>query len=58
MTQTKRYPENPARFTVADFADLGLPIIRVGPEAGTLSQWLREGLADAGFEVVFWRHCM
>src|SRR3990170_3126539 len=34
------------------FADLGLPIIRVGLEAGPLSQWLREGLVDAGFEVV------
>lgn len=34
------------------FADLGLPVIRVGLEAGLLSQWLREGLVDAGFEVV------
>ncbi|TIV96301.1 MAG: IS110 family transposase [Mesorhizobium sp.] len=34
------------------FADLGLPVIRVGLEAGPLSQWLREGLVDAGFEVV------
>jgi transposase len=34
------------------FADLGLPVIRVGLEAGPLSQWLREGLGDAGFEVV------
>jgi transposase len=34
------------------FADLRLPVIRVGLEAGPLSQWLREGLVDAGFEVV------
>jgi transposase len=34
------------------FADLGLPIIRVGLEAGPLSQWLREGLVDAGLDVV------
>jgi transposase len=34
------------------FGDLGLPIVRVGLEAGPLSQWLREGLVDAGFEVV------
>lgn len=34
------------------FADLGLPVIRVGLEAGPLSQWLRDGLVDAGFEVV------
>jgi len=34
------------------FADLGLPIVRVGLEAGPLSQWLREGLVDAGLDVV------
>jgi len=34
------------------FAVLGLPIIRVGLEAGPLSQWLREGLVDAGLDVV------
>lgn len=34
------------------FADLGLPFIRIGLEAGPLSQWLRERLVDAGFEVV------
>lgn len=34
------------------FADLGLPVIRVGLEAGPLSQWLRGGLVGAGFEVV------
>ncbi|ESZ60238.1 hypothetical protein X727_31180 [Mesorhizobium sp. L103C119B0] len=34
------------------FADLGLPIVRIGLEAGPLSQWLREGLIKAGVEVV------
>jgi transposase len=31
---------------------LGLPLARVGPEAGPLSQWLHAGLAEAGFEAV------
>ena len=34
------------------FADLGLPLARIGLEAGPLSQWLHAGLADAGHEVV------
>lgn len=34
------------------FADLGLPISRIGLEAGPLSQWLREGLIGAGLDVV------
>lgn len=34
------------------FTDLGLPVIRVGLEAGPLWQWLRQGLVDADFEVV------
>lgn len=34
------------------FAELGFPIVRIGLEAGPLSQWLREGLIKAGFEVV------
>jgi len=33
-------------------AELGFSVSRIGMEAGPLSQWLREGLADAGFEVV------
>ncbi len=33
-------------------AGLGLPLTRVGLEAGPLSQWLSAGLAKAGFEVV------
>src|ERR671910_421991 len=31
---------------------LGLPLTRVGLEAGPLSQWLHAGLVQAGFEVV------
>lgn len=34
------------------FAALGLPVTRIGLEAGPLSQWLRAGLVDAGLEVV------
>lgn len=33
-------------------ADIDLPIARIGLEAGPLSQWLREGLIQAGFDVV------
>ena len=34
------------------FAQLGLPLARIGLEAGPLSQWLHAGLTEAGFEVV------
>src|SRR3712207_5450866 len=34
------------------FAQLGLPLTRIGLEAGPLSQWLHAGLTAAGFEVV------
>jgi transposase len=37
---------------VGFFRQLGLPLTRVGLEAGPLSQWLHAGLAEAGFEVV------
>ena len=33
-------------------AGFGVSLSRIGMEAGPLSQWLREGLVDAGFEVV------
>jgi transposase len=32
--------------------ELGLPVTRIGFEAGPLSQWLHAGLTKAGFEVV------
>src|SRR3954454_2715058 len=41
-------PEALVRF----FRELGLPLARVGLEAGPLSQWLHAGLAEAGFEAV------
>ncbi len=34
------------------FRQLGLPLTRVGLEAGPLSQWLHAGLAAAGLEAV------
>src|SRR3954451_2389942 len=37
---------------VAFLGRLGLPLTRVGLEAGPLSQWLHAGLAEAGFEAV------
>ena len=37
---------------VAFLRGLGLPIVRVGLEAGPLSQWLHDGLQKAGFETV------
>src|SRR5918993_1633209 len=37
---------------VGFFAQLGLPVARVGLEAGPLSQWLHAGLSEAGFEAV------
>ena len=32
--------------------EIGLPLTRIGLEAGPPSRWLREGLVDAGFQVV------
>ena len=37
---------------VGFFAQLGVPLTRVGLEAGPLSQWLHAGLTEAGFEAV------
>ena len=37
---------------VAFLRGLDLPIVRVGLEAGPLSQWLHDGLREAGFEAV------
>jgi transposase len=34
------------------FGQLGLPVTRIGLEAGPLSQWLHAGLVRVGFEVV------
>src|SRR5918993_2665589 len=37
---------------VGFFRQLGLPLTRIGLEAGPLSQWLHAGLTEAGFEAV------
>ena len=37
---------------VGFFGQLGLPVVRIGLEAGPLSQWLHAGLTAAGFEAV------
>ncbi|HJX28614.1 MAG TPA: transposase, partial [Thermoanaerobaculia bacterium] len=34
------------------FGQLGLPLTRIGLEAGPLSQWLHAGLTEAGLEAV------
>jgi len=41
-------PDALARF----FADLGFPVVRIGLEAGPLSQWLHAGLIKAGLAAV------
>ncbi len=47
-TRVASEPEALVRY----FGGLGFPVSRVGLEAGPLSQWLREGLVEGGFEVV------
>ena len=37
---------------ISFFRQLGVPLTRIGLEAGPLSQWLHAGLTKAGFEVV------
>ncbi|MBB4200710.1 transposase, partial [Rhodoblastus sphagnicola] len=37
---------------IAFLRGLGMPIDRIGLEAGPLSQWLHAGLTKAGFETV------
>jgi transposase len=37
---------------IAFVRKIGLAIERIGPEAGTLSQWLHAGLTRGGFETV------
>jgi transposase len=47
-TRVASEPEALARF----FRELGVPLTRVGLEAGPLSQWLHAGLVAAGLEAV------
>jgi transposase len=37
---------------VGFFGQIGVPVVRIGLEAGPLSQWLHAGLTAAGFETV------
>lgn len=52
-TKVASEPEALSRY----FVELGFPIVRIGLEAGPLSQWLREGLIGAGFEVALLSRC-
>ena len=45
-TKVETHPEALVKF----FKDFGLPLTRIGLEAGPLSQWLYAGLTEAGFE--------
>src|SRR3712207_3548978 len=47
-TKVVSEPEVLVRF----FGQLGLPLTRIGLEAGPLSQWPHAGLTKAGFEAV------
>jgi transposase len=50
VRETKVASEPEARVRL--FGQLGLPLTRIGLEAGPLSQWLHAGLTEAGFEAV------
>src|SRR3954447_15681735 len=51
IVRETKVPSEPETL-VAFFRQLGLPLTRIGLEAGPLSQWLHAGLTQAGFEVV------
>jgi transposase len=51
IVREAKVPSEPEAL-VAFFRRLGLPLARVGLEAGPLSQWLHAGLAEAGLEAV------
>ena len=51
IVRETKVPSEPEAL-VAFFRQLGLPMTRIGLEAGPLSQWLHAGLTRAGFEVV------
>jgi transposase len=51
IVRETKVPSEPETL-VAFFRQLGVPVTRVGLEAGPLSQWLHAGLTRAGFEVV------
>src|ERR687885_1680243 len=51
IVREAKVPSEPEAL-VAFFGRLGLPLTRVGLEAGPLSQWLHAGLTGAGYEAV------
>jgi transposase len=51
IVREAKVPSEPQALVVF-LAQLGLPLVRVGLEAGPLSQWLHAGLTGAGFEAV------
>jgi transposase len=51
IVREAKVPSEPQAL-VGFLAQLGLPLARVGLEAGPLSQWLHAGLTGAGFEAV------
>ena len=51
IVRETKVPSEPETL-VAFFRQLGLPMTRIGLEAGPLSQWLHGGLRQAGCEVV------
>ena len=51
IVRETKVPSEPEAL-VGFFRQLGLPLTRVGLEAGPLSQWLHAGLTEAGFEAV------
>jgi transposase len=51
IVRETKVPSEPETL-VAFFGQLGLPLTRVGLEAGPLSQWLHAGLSAAGFAAV------
>ncbi len=51
IAREAKVPSEPEAL-VGFFGQLGLPLTRVGLEAGPLSQWLHAGLTAAGFEAV------
>jgi transposase len=51
IVREAKVPSEPEAL-VGFFGQLGVPLTRVGLEAGPLSQWLHAGLAEAGFEAV------
>jgi transposase len=51
IVREAKVPSEPEAL-VQFFQKLGLPLVRIGLEAGPLSQWLHAGVAAAGFDVV------